>query len=80
MREAKRLSPTETGITVNDLISEHFPEVVDYGFTAHMEEDLDRIADGRAELGGIDPHISTARLPSRWLSAEMLNAGNEDRT
>jgi len=46
VREAKRLSPTEIGITVNDLISEHFPEVVDYGFTAHMEEDLDRIAAG----------------------------------
>ena len=46
IREAKRLTPTETGILVNDLICEHFPGVVDYGFTARMEEDLDRIANG----------------------------------
>ena len=49
VREAKRLIPTETGILVNDLISEHFPEIVDFGFTAHMEEDLDRIAAGEQD-------------------------------
>jgi DNA topoisomerase I len=49
LREAKRLSPTETGILVNDLITEHFPEVVDLGFTAKMEEDLDLIAEGERE-------------------------------
>ncbi|MCX8062571.1 MAG: type I DNA topoisomerase [Anaerolineales bacterium] len=47
IRDSKRLVPTETGILVNDLITEHFPEIVDYGFTAHMEEDLDRIAAGQ---------------------------------
>jgi DNA topoisomerase I len=47
LREGKRLSPTETGILVNDLITEHFPEVVDVGFTAKMEEDLDKIAEGK---------------------------------
>jgi DNA topoisomerase I len=46
VREAKRLSPTETGILVNDLLTEHFPEVVDVGFTARMESDLDQIAAG----------------------------------
>jgi DNA topoisomerase-1 len=49
LREAKRLSPTETGILVNDLITEHFPGVVDYGFTAKMEEDLDLIAEGQRD-------------------------------
>lgn len=49
LREAKRLSPTETGILVNDLITEHFPGVVDYGFTAKMEEDLDLIAEGKRD-------------------------------
>jgi DNA topoisomerase-1 len=47
LREGKRLSPTETGILVNDLITEHFPEVVDVGFTAKMEEELDLIAEGK---------------------------------
>jgi DNA topoisomerase-1 len=46
LRENKRLVPTETGELVNDLITEHFPNVVDVGFTARMEEDLDRVASG----------------------------------
>jgi DNA topoisomerase-1 len=46
VREEKRLIPTETGFQVNDLMMQYFPEVVDYNFTAHMEEDLDKIADG----------------------------------
>ena len=49
VRDAKRLTPTETGILVNSLISEHFPNVVDTGFTARMEEDLDRIAAGEQD-------------------------------
>ena len=46
IRESKRLTPTETGMLVNDLLIEHFPGVLDVGFTAQMEEDLDRIAVG----------------------------------
>ena len=49
VREAKRLSPTETGILVNDLLVEHFPEIVDMGFTAKMEKDLDEVAAGDRE-------------------------------
>ncbi len=49
VREDKRLAPTETGILVNDLMMKYFPEIIDYNFTARMEEDLDKIADGEAE-------------------------------
>ncbi len=45
----KRLHPTDIGFIVNDLLVEHFPEVVDLGFTAQMEEELDQIADGDKE-------------------------------
>ena len=48
IRDAKRLIPTETGILVNDLILENFPNIVDIEFTAHMESDLDKIAAGEA--------------------------------
>jgi DNA topoisomerase-1 len=48
-REDKRLVPTETGILVNDLMVQYFPEIVDYNFTARMEADLDKIATGDAE-------------------------------
>ena len=46
-REDKRLVPTEIGKTVNDLLVEFFPEVMDYQFTAYMEEELDSIAEGK---------------------------------
>jgi len=46
IRDAKRLIPTETGMLVNDLLVAHFPEIVDTGFTANMEEDLDEVAEG----------------------------------
>ena len=46
IREGKRLEPTETGILVNDLVVNHFPEIVDLGFTASMEGDLDKVAEG----------------------------------
>ncbi len=46
VREAKRLSPTETGFLVNDLVVDHFPDIVDLGFTASMEENLDQVAEG----------------------------------
>lgn len=49
LREAKRLSPTETGILVNDLVVEHFPDVVDFNFTAQMESELDQVADGKED-------------------------------
>ena len=46
VRVDKRLEPTETGIIVNDLLVEYFPDVVDYGFTARMEARLDKVAEG----------------------------------
>ncbi|MFA6492982.1 MAG: type I DNA topoisomerase [Patescibacteria group bacterium] len=42
-----KLSPKEIGEVVNDVLVEHFPEVVDYDFTARMEEELDEIAEGK---------------------------------
>ena len=44
--QERRLRPTETGKIVNSLLVEHFPEIVDIGFTAKMEGELDEIAEG----------------------------------
>jgi len=49
IRDSKRLTPTETGILVNDMISEHFPNIVDVNFTSNMEAELDKIASGEQE-------------------------------
>jgi DNA topoisomerase-1 len=48
-RVDKRLIPTETGLTVNDLMVQYFPDIVDYQFTARMEEELDKIAEGQED-------------------------------
>ena len=45
--ENKRLAPTEIAFIVTDLLTEHFPRIVDFKFTARMEEDLDEIARGK---------------------------------
>ncbi|MFA5086920.1 MAG: type I DNA topoisomerase [Candidatus Paceibacterota bacterium] len=45
--EDKRFAPTEIGIMVDDLLVKHFPEIVDITFTAKMEKELDKIAQGK---------------------------------
>ena len=46
-RENKRLYPTEIGFLVNDLVVEYFPGIVDLGFTSRMEDELDKVAEGK---------------------------------
>ncbi|MDE6378591.1 MAG: DNA topoisomerase I, partial [Duncaniella sp.] len=50
--EKGKLIPTDTGIIVNDFLTEHFPDILDYAFTAGMEEKFDRIAEGEANWNG----------------------------
>ena len=45
-KNGRQLRPQELGFVVTDLLTEHFPEFVDVGFTAEMEEELDDIAQG----------------------------------
>lgn len=44
--EKKRFYPTAVGVLVTNLLVQHFPEIVDIKFTAKMEDDLDKIANG----------------------------------
>lgn len=48
--ENKKLVPQELGFAVNDLLAQHFPQIVDANFTAQMEDDLDQIAAGKKGL------------------------------
>ncbi|MBB6460608.1 type I DNA topoisomerase [Flammeovirga kamogawensis] len=54
--EKSKLFPTNMGMVVNDFLVKHFPNVVDYSFTANVEEQFDEIAHGNLEwqkmLGG----------------------------
>ena len=50
-----RFHPQELGFIVSDLLVEHFPKIIDTGFTAKLEEQLDEIARGqRAWAGAIE--------------------------
>lgn len=47
--EKQKLFPTDIGMVVNDFLLEHFKNVLDYNFTARIEEDFDIIAQGNME-------------------------------
>lgn len=48
-REAKTLYPTELGEVMTNLMKERFPKIVNYKFTAQMEENLDEVEHGKEE-------------------------------
>ena len=47
--ERSKLFPTDLGMVVTDFLSEHFKRVMDYNFTARIEEEFDEIARGKQE-------------------------------
>ena len=47
--EKGKLLPTDIGIVVNDFLMENFPDIMDYNFTARVEQDFDKIAEGKTE-------------------------------
>ncbi|MBC7251020.1 MAG: type I DNA topoisomerase [Anaerolineae bacterium] len=80
VREGSRLYPTETGFLVNDILVKHFPDILDYGFTARMEEELDRIATGERDWVSVlrefyGPFSETLKRAEQEM--EYLNLGDE---
>ncbi len=47
LRDGRYFYPSDVAYVVVDLLTAHFPEIVDYNFTALMEEELDEVAEGR---------------------------------
>ncbi len=45
--EKSKLFPTDIGMVVTDFLTEHFGQIMDYNFTASVEENLDEIAEGK---------------------------------
>ncbi|MBQ3877043.1 MAG: DNA topoisomerase I, partial [Prevotella sp.] len=45
--EKGKLMPTDIGVVVNDYLLENFPDIMDYNFTAKVEQDFDQIAEGK---------------------------------
>lgn len=49
VKDNGKLCPDVVGIVVNDLLTQHFPKIVDLSFTARLEKELDEIAQGKKE-------------------------------
>jgi DNA topoisomerase-1 len=47
--EKNKLFPTDIGTVVTDFLSQYFPKIMDYGFTANVEEEFDEIAEGKID-------------------------------
>ena len=67
-RDGKFLMPTELGVITTDTMKKAFSHIVDYKFTAEMEEDLDSIEDGTSE------YITVLREFYRHFSAQLEEA------
>ncbi|WP_303011556.1 type I DNA topoisomerase [uncultured Bacteroides sp.] len=51
--EKAKLFPTDTGTVVNDFLTEYFPDILDYNFTASVEKEFDEIAEGEIKWTSI---------------------------
>ncbi len=48
-KDSGRFYPTELGVLINDLLVENFPKVLDVEFTARLEDELDKVEEGKAD-------------------------------
>lgn len=82
--ETQRLLPTDLGRITNDFLVAHFPQILSYDFTAHSEEQFDRIAEGKAEWANtVDTFYKTFKpllssISSGKVSGRLL--GNDPET
>ncbi len=51
--EKNKLFPTDLGIVVTDFLKQYFSKVMDFGFTAKIEQEFDEIADGKMQWGNM---------------------------
>jgi DNA topoisomerase I len=87
-KENKKIMPTDLGITVNDFLIEKFSEMMDYKFTAKMEEELDAISNGQKiwhkvvkkfydKLAPIVNELATKGITKKEQSLGIDDDGNE---
>ena len=71
-----KLIPTDIGIVVNDFLMDNFSEVMDYNFTANVEREFDKIAEGNAEWTKEMKHFYRGFEPE---VEKVLNARSEHK-
>jgi DNA topoisomerase-1 len=57
--EKNKLFPTDVGMIVTDFLIENFPNIMDYGFTANVEEEFDHVATGALKWNDMIQHFYT---------------------
>ena len=72
--EKGKLIPTDVGTVVNDFLQEHFPSIMDYNFTANVEQEFDQIAGGKKQWNKMLKNFNSDFDPS---VQETLNARSE---
>lgn len=83
-KQAGRFQPQDVAKIVTDLLIEHFPNIVDYNFTAEMEDSLDEIAEGEKELVPVirefyDPFAKTLKEKERTIDKSELTEEKTDQ-
>ena len=74
--EKRKLMPQEIGIIVSDFLVKEFPEIMDYDFTARVEEDFDRIAEGKTSW---ENTLSAFYTPFHSVVGKVMNAANPEK-
>ena len=74
--EKGKLLPTDIGMVVNDFLTEHFKEIMDYNFTAKVEQQFDKIAEGKKEWTSVIRHFYKDFEPA---VKETLNRRSEHK-
>ena len=83
VKEKTQLKPTELGFLVTDLLIQSFPEILNVEFTAHMEDELDKIEGGEAKwrdimnefYGPFKDALSNAKKDMKNIKAEETPTG-----
>lgn len=90
-KDANRFAPTHLGIMVTDFLNGYFPDIMDYGFTANVEKDLDEVAKGNIEWTNVltefyatfEPLIKTIQssiIPKAIMQKDERNLGKDPDT
>ena len=74
--EKGKLLPTDIGTVVNDFLMENFPAIMDYNFTAKVEQQFDQIADGKEEWTDMMKHFDQEFEPT---VDKVMNARSEHK-
>ena len=74
--EKGKLLPTDIGIVVNDFLMANFPDIMDYNFTAKVEQQFDQIAEGKEEWNMMMKDFNTSFEPT---VDKVMNARSEHK-